>query len=163
MSRAVRALGAAALVVGFAGLAAACGGDDDGDGLSGAAGGLAGDAATGAEVARDEGCTGCHSADGSDRTGPSWQGIWGTEVALEDGDTAVVDREYVERSIREPRAQVVDGYSPVMPERDLDDDEVDALVAYIESLGDGAPSDTSGTTPSTGSAGDTSGTTAGAG
>jgi cytochrome c oxidase subunit 2 len=155
VSQGVRALGAAALVVAFAGLGAACGGDDDGGGLSGgAAGGPAGDAATGAEVAEDKGCTGCHSSDGSDRTGPSWQGIWGTEVTLEDGDTAVVDREYVERSIREPRAQIVDGYSPVMPEPDLDDDEVDALVAYIEALGDG------GTTSSTGSTGDA---TAGAG
>lgn len=45
------------------------------------------------------------------------------------------DRAYIERSIRDPGTDVVDGYTPVMPEVPLDDDEVDDLIAYIEVLG----------------------------
>jgi cytochrome c oxidase subunit 2 len=56
-------------------------------------------------------------------------------VALEDGSEVVADREYLRRSIIDPAADVVAGYSVAMPVMNLDDDEVDALVAYIEALG----------------------------
>jgi cytochrome c oxidase subunit 2 len=117
---------------------AACGDDTDGGQAAGQTE-LSGAAARGEQLAEDTGCTTCHSTDGTPKTGPTWQGVWGSEVELTDGRTVVVDRIYVERSIREPTADVVDGFTPIMPEVDLADDEIDDLVAYIEALGD-APS-----------------------
>lgn len=116
---------AAALVV------AGCGGGDveaPTDGLSAAA-------ARGAEVAEAYQCVSCHSVSGSERRGPTWLGIWGEQVELTDGRTVTVDDAYVRRSIDDPGADVVDGFGAIMPRFDLDDDELQALSAYIESLG----------------------------
>lgn len=107
--------------------AASCGGGDSD--------GLPRDAARGRALARDLGCTGCHSTDGSRRTGPTWKGIWGTEVQLGDGARAVVDDAYVIESIREPSVKVVDGFNAVMPPFALDSSELDSVIAYIRSLG----------------------------
>jgi cytochrome c oxidase subunit 2 len=121
-------------VASLAALAVACGSDDATDpGLDTGSGDSP--VARGRDVAEDWGCVSCHSNDGSAGDGPTWQGIWGTTVQLDDGRTAVVDAAYVERSIRDPDADVVDGVDPVMPAFNLDDGDVDAIVAYIESLG----------------------------
>lgn len=88
----------------------------------------------GRDVAQDKGCTSCHTDDGDRGTGPTWQGIWGSTVELEGDRTAVVDREYLERSVRDPRADVVDGFQPLMPTYDLTPAELDALAAYLEAL-----------------------------
>lgn len=96
---------------------------------------MSAEARRGQEVAQERGCVACHSTDGSDGTGPTWSRIWGTTVELEGGGTAVVDREYVTRSIRDPQAEVVDGYAAIMPSVDLSQGEIDAIVAYIEALG----------------------------
>jgi cytochrome c oxidase subunit 2 len=123
-------------------IGAACGGDGDGgsgggsDSLaSGDGPDLAGPAAEGERVAEDRGCTKCHSADGERETGPTWAGLWGSEVDLDEGGTVIADRAYVEQSIRDPQAEVVAGFTPIMPEIPLSDAEIDQLVAYIEALG----------------------------
>ncbi|MEZ5219830.1 MAG: cytochrome c [Ilumatobacteraceae bacterium] len=97
---------------------------------------LSGPAAVGAELAVSYNCTSCHSVDGSSGTGPTWKGIWGEQVELADGETVDVDDAYVRRSITDPSAQVVEGFSPIMPAFDLPDDELDALSAYLRSLGE---------------------------
>ncbi|HYZ98263.1 MAG TPA: cytochrome c [Acidimicrobiales bacterium] len=119
------------MAVAVALLVAACGGDGDDD-----AGSLPPEASRGRELVEASGCSTCHSTDGSDSTGPTWQGLAGAEVTLDDGTTVVADSEYLARSIREPRAEVVDGFSPVMPTFDFSEDEVAAIVAYIETLAD---------------------------
>jgi cytochrome c553 len=116
---------AAAVLVAVVGIAAGCGGDDDG----GSGPPLDAAAERGRQVARDEGCTSCHTDDGD-------SGTWGETVSLEDGRTAVVDRDYLERSTRDPDADIVDGFSPLMPSHDLSDAEIDALAAYLEALAD---------------------------
>jgi cytochrome c1 len=94
-------------------------------------------AARGVDVARDRGCGGCHSSDGKAGSGPTWRGLWGSEVRLGSGDTVTADRVYLRRSITDPRAMVVDGFANIMPVySDLSDADVDALVAYICMLGD---------------------------
>ena len=100
---------------------AACGGDDGGE-------------QTPAGLAADVGCQGCHSAQDT-VIAPSLNGIWGTEVTLDDGRTATVDEEYVRRAITDPGADVVDGYGPTMPRFPLEDKEVDTLVEWVRSLG----------------------------
>jgi cytochrome c oxidase subunit 2 len=91
--------------------------------------------AEGAELAKSLGCSTCHSVDGSRRTGPTWLGLYGGNVSLKDGTTVVVDDLFIRRSIEDPAAEVVDGFSPIMPTFDLSDDDLSALTAYIRSLG----------------------------
>lgn len=115
----------------------ACGGDDDGSGLGGESG-----AAQGATLFRGASCSDCHSTTGETRTGPPLDGIYGTEVTLTDGQTVTVDDEYLERAIRDPKSEVVEGFRPLMPELDLSDEQVDTLVAYIRSLSEDGGSST---------------------
>jgi cytochrome c oxidase subunit 2 len=104
---------------------AACGGG--GSDLSPAA-------AEGLEVARDGGCTACHGTEGQGGVGPAWQGLMGSQVELEDGSTVTVDPEYIRRSIQQPQADVVAGYTTQMPENDLSPSQIDAIIAYIDEL-----------------------------
>lgn len=117
--------------VAVAGLAAGCGSGDGDDQAT-----LSPQAQAGADLRRSEGCVACHSVDGSGGLGPTWKGIWGTEVELEGGGMATVDGDYVAESIREPQAKVVGGFSTQMPKFDLTDEQVDAVTAYIRALGD---------------------------
>ncbi len=88
----------------------------------------------GRELADFEGCTGCHSIDGRQMIGPTWQGLYGTTVQLDSGTTAVVDDAYVTESIQMPEAKLVEGYFNVMPPFELRDEELRALIEYIKSL-----------------------------
>ena len=91
----------------------------------------------GEQLALRHGCAGCHTADGEPSTGPTWQGIFGSREELEDGTSVTVDADYIMESIREPALRVVRGFNPVMvafDEETLPDEEVAAIVAYIESL-----------------------------
>ena len=88
-------------------------------------------------VAQQYGCTACHSSDGSELAGPTWLGVFGSTEMLTDGTTVIVDEAYIIKSIREPGAQIVEGYQNIMPENigaDLTDEQIDDLIAYIESL-----------------------------
>jgi cytochrome c oxidase subunit II len=92
--------------------------------------------ALGAKLYQRKGCVSCHTIDGSPRVGPSWQGIWGSEAKLSDGSTRTVDADYVKESVLHPQAFARPGYPPVMPsfEGQIRDQELAALIAYIESL-----------------------------
>jgi cytochrome c oxidase subunit 2 len=85
-------------------------------------------------TARALGCTSCHSVDGSRREGPTWKGLWGSEVTLTDGSRVVADEAYVRRAIEDPAAQVRQGFAPSMPTLEVTEDQLDALVAAIRSL-----------------------------
>jgi cytochrome c oxidase subunit 2 len=129
--RSVRTVLAGILVVLVS--AGGCGGG--GDAAGPAAEQPASPAGRGHDVAEAHGCTTCHSADGSQKLGPTWKGIWGTTVTFADGRRAEVDRSYVEHAVRDPRADIVAGYPMVMPTIDLTQAEIDDVAAYIESLG----------------------------
>ena len=88
-------------------------------------------------VAERAGCFVCHTTDGRPSTGPTWRGLFGSEVRLVDGGTVTADEEYLERSIVDPLVEVVDGYRPVMPSGfgdRLTEEEISAMIAYIRSL-----------------------------
>ena len=93
--------------------------------------------ALGRGLAQTKGCLACHSIDGSPGVGPTWKGLHGKRATLADGSEIEVDEAYLRRSIREPQAQVVKGFAPIMPPAQVSDDELAALVRYIESLGEG--------------------------
>lgn len=91
-------------------------------------------AAAGEEIYQSE-CAQCHSTDGSEGVGPTWQGVWGSEVELESGETVTVDEEYVTNSIQNPDDQIVAGFSSgIMPTVDLSDEEINQIIAYMKTL-----------------------------
>lgn len=95
------------------------------------------DAEAGRMATRTLGCAACHGQDGEgvEGLGPSWQGLFGTEVVLADGTTVVADREYLRRSIEEPDAQTVSGFTLPMPPYQLSPADMEAILVYLESQG----------------------------
>ncbi len=93
-------------------------------------------AETGREVASRHGCFSCHTLDGQPHIGPSWAGLYRSEVKLDDGSVVLADEEYLTRSMMEPQAQIVSGYKGVMPtyRGNLQEAEVAALVEFIKSI-----------------------------
>jgi cytochrome c oxidase subunit 2 len=83
-----------------------------------------------------KGCTACHQreAGGPQLAGPSFHNLFGRQERLTSGETITVDEAYVRRSILEPRAQIVDGFNPVMPTIRMSEQQLDALVAYLRTL-----------------------------
>ena len=100
------------------------------------AGDLPPQAAEGLAVARRFNCTGCHTSDGGDSLGPTWRRLAGSERELVTGEVVVADQDYLRRAIQEPGAEVVAGFRSTMPTQDLTGDDIDAVIAYIEALGD---------------------------
>ena len=94
----------------------------------------------GRELTVELGCAACHSPDGTSRIGPSWAGSWGSDVELDDGTTVEFDAAYVTRSVRDPTAQRRAGswiqMPPFGPAR-VSDDDLTAIAAYLQDLGDG--------------------------
>jgi cytochrome c oxidase subunit 2 len=81
------------------------------------------------------GCGGCHSIDGSKLTGPTWRGLFGSQVHLSDGRTVTADEAYLTESIQDPNAKVVAGFpGNVMPKFSLSDQQIKSIVSYIETL-----------------------------
>jgi cytochrome c oxidase subunit II len=90
----------------------------------------------GAKIYKEKGCNACHSIDGSILVGPSFKGIYGHTVELQDGSKITVDENYIRQSILEPQSQVVKGFQPVMPSFKgiLSDDDISGVIAYIKTL-----------------------------
>lgn len=90
----------------------------------------------GKKLFTERGCNACHSLDGSRLVGPSFKGLWGKDERLVGGATAKVDENYVQESILNPNAKVVEGYAPVMPAfaGQLNDQEISALIAFIKDV-----------------------------
>lgn len=100
----------------------------------------------GQELVRSLGCGSCHSSTGRSGLGPTFLDMWGTQVELTDGTTVTYDEEYVETAIRDPGAQVRDGYRDNMPRswEDMSPEDVDAIIAYLRDLGPQDAGTTSG-------------------
>lgn len=107
--------------------------------LTGCSGGdddlmLSPEGARGREIANTEGCGSCHGGKGEGTAAPSWQGLVGTEVELDDGRVVVADEDYIRRSITDPKADLVAGYTLRMPENDLTDSDIEFVLTYIKEL-----------------------------
>lgn len=81
------------------------------------------------------GCAGCHSLDGSKRTGPSFQDLFGSSHGLASGSSVTVDPNYIIESVVYPKEKVVVGFPPVMPsfKGQLSDDDLDCIVEFLKS------------------------------
>lgn len=131
-------------------VAVACGSESDDAGSAGDDGaavtaaptatpgeGGGGDVVRGEQLARSNGCAGCHGPNFGGGAGPSLVGLAGSEVLLADGTTVVADRAYLTRSIADPSAELVADYNLRMPANSLSDAEIADIVSFIESLADG--------------------------
>jgi len=93
----------------------------------------------GRALAAAQGCVACHTLDGTRGIGPSWQGSFGSMRTFVDGGSAVVNEAYLYTAMREPAAQLVNGYDNVMLPVALSDAQLADLIALIKELGVTAP------------------------
>ncbi|HKP60528.1 MAG TPA: cytochrome c oxidase subunit II [Polyangiales bacterium] len=87
-------------------------------------------------MAAKYGCLRCHTIDGSPHIGPTWKGLYGAQVPLEDGRSVVADVAYLTESMMDPLAKLHRGFAKVMPSYlgYMQPAEVGAIVEYIKSL-----------------------------
>ena len=90
----------------------------------------------GAMLYEKQGCSTCHSIDGSAKVGPSWKGIFGKMESMTAGEPMKIDENYIRESIMDPQAHIVMGFAPAMPtyQGKLSDKDIDGLIEYIKSL-----------------------------
>lgn len=94
----------------------------------------------GLAVLKQNACLTCHSQDGSKIIGPSFKGIFGkTETVITDGveREIVIDSAYIARSIKDPNADIVQGYMKgLMVSYDgvVTDEQIADIVDYIKNL-----------------------------
>ena len=88
--------------------------------------------------AERQGCTVCHSIDGTTLDGPTWKGLHGAEETLADGTVVIADDIYLIESIVDPDAKIVEGFpSGRMPPYFgdvLSEQVTQAIVEYIKTL-----------------------------
>jgi cytochrome c oxidase subunit 2 len=92
---------------------------------------------TGEKLLKIKGCVACHSNDGTKLVGPSYKGMFGKkERVMTNGveREITVDEEYIRRSLLQPKADVVVGYQPQMPEmgNQLDEEDIQLIIDYIK-------------------------------
>jgi mono/diheme cytochrome c family protein len=83
------------------------------------------------------GCASCHEQ-AAGIVAPSLEGLYGQEVQLEGGEVTIADEAYLRESILSPKAKVVAGYEPVMPDfsNQVTEEELAALIDFLRSLAD---------------------------
>ncbi|MEX2161398.1 MAG: cytochrome c oxidase subunit II [Anaerolineales bacterium] len=88
--------------------------------------------------AQTYGCLACHSLTGETVVGPTWLGLFGSQVELTDGSSVTADEAYLHSSIVDPNAQIVAGFQAgVMPQdfaTKLTEDQIRQIIAFIMSL-----------------------------
>ena len=79
-------------------------------------------------------CTICHSLDGSEKLGPSLNGIYGKKRELIDGSFVIADDEYLFNSIVNPNKDIIKGYSGSMNsfKNILSAEEIYSLIDFIK-------------------------------
>ena len=85
------------------------------------------------------GCQGCHSIDGSASSGPTFKGLFDSQVELTNGQKVKADEQYLLDSILDPDKQIVKGYQPgvmsaVIQKGAVPQDQAQQLVDYIKTL-----------------------------
>lgn len=94
-------------------------------------------AAEGPNLLQNKGCLGCHSLDGTARIGPTFKDLSGrkeTVVASGKEKVITVDGAYLRAHILAPRSATLKGYPPIMPVIPMTDEELKAIVGFLETL-----------------------------
>jgi len=91
--------------------------------------------ARGQALTVQNGCTACHTTDGSAGIGPTWLGLYDEQVELADGTTVTADDEYIKESILDPQAKIVAGFETVlMPQFQFTEEQLADIIAYLKTL-----------------------------
>jgi cytochrome c oxidase subunit 2 len=81
------------------------------------------------------GCAACHSTNGAAGIGPTWFGLFGSQVPISGDGTVTADEAYIHESIKAPQAKIVAGFeNQLMPNYGFTDDQINDIVAYIKTL-----------------------------
>lgn len=94
----------------------------------------------GKQVIQRIGCNACHSTDGTKIVGPSYLGVFGHEVTvITNGKerTIVANEDYIRRSILDPNADIVKGFTKglMLSYKDqLTSEEIDQIIEYLKTL-----------------------------
>lgn len=91
------------------------------------------EAAKAAKLWEERGCIACHDLE-QQAMGPPIRGAWGATRKLQDGREVVVDEAYIRKSIKEPSADVVDGYPDQMQPQDLSEDEIAVILSLYKAM-----------------------------
>jgi cytochrome c oxidase subunit II len=92
-------------------------------------------AQNGERLFADLACNTCHKQDSTGR-GPTLHGVFGSQVALANGQLVTADENYLRESIMNSQAKVVAGYQPIMPafQGMVSEENLLQLIAYIKTL-----------------------------
>ncbi|MBF8268084.1 MAG: cytochrome c class [Dehalococcoidia bacterium] len=98
--------------------------------------GLSPEAQAGLALAQRMGCPACHTTNGMPSVGPTWAGLFGKDKTFSDGSKTTVEGNYIQESILDPGARVVQGFQPIMPSfaGRLSSEDIAAIIEYIKSL-----------------------------
>ena len=100
------------------------------------AGGISNSA--GLDLIKSHMCLSCHTIDGSALVGPSLKGLYGAKRTVIESDgkerELVADDAYLLKSIKDPNADTVKGYPPIMPKNDLSGEDLQKVIEYIKTL-----------------------------
>jgi mono/diheme cytochrome c family protein len=96
----------------------------------------------GAQLYVSDGCSACHSSDGSRSVGPTFRSLAYAKVTLATGQTVTATPAFLRRELLDPAAAPVKGYPAALMERGVAPArlagrprDVTALVTFIEDLG----------------------------
>jgi cytochrome c oxidase subunit II len=80
-------------------------------------------------------CAACHNAR-PDARGPNLANVYGSRLALSNGQSQLADEAFIRDAILNPSQHVTQGYAPIMPtyQGQISEDGVIALVEYIKQL-----------------------------
>lgn len=102
-------------------------------------------AASGEKLFQQLACVSCHKSDGTGR-GPMLEGVFGSTVHLDNGQTVKADESYIRESILDSQAKIAAGYQrpSIMPtfQTLVNEEQLSQLLAYIKSIA--APAGTTG-------------------
>jgi len=89
-------------------------------------------------ILRAGACLTCHSLDGSVMVGPTFLGMYGTVRTVKDSGGVArqvrADEAYLERAIRDPMSEIVQGYPPTMPVAELGEADLRRVIEFLRGL-----------------------------
>jgi cytochrome c oxidase subunit 2 len=96
-------------------------------------------AAKGKKLYTSLACQACHTLDGTKSAGPTFKGLAGSQVKLDDGSTVAADDAYLLESIEDPDAKIVQGYakgvmSSTIKPGQVSQSDAQSLIAYIKTV-----------------------------